>query len=102
MLFPEMVLDTTGAAYLSGGLAMARHAASWILPAAFFAFLVRDMEHSETRQAIFIFFDLAFFLMVIVELYSYFIAAVNVMIWAIIALHVLFVILFTYLWIEDR
>ncbi len=102
MLFPEMVLDMTGASYLSGGLGMARHAASWILPAAIFAFLVRDMEHSDTRQAIFIFFDLAFLLMVIVELYSYLMAIVNVMIWGIIALHVLFVILYTYLFIENR
>ncbi|MFW9975539.1 MAG: hypothetical protein ACFFDQ_09760 [Candidatus Thorarchaeota archaeon] len=102
MIVPSMILDLLGASYLDGGLTMGRHAASWILAAAVFAFLVRNAEHSDTRQAIFILFDLAFILMVVAELFAYFTAAVNIMMWAIIALHVLFVILYTYLFITNR
>lgn len=47
-------------------------------------------------------FNLGFLLMVLVELYAYFIAIANVMMWTIIALHVLFVLLYTYLFLENR
>ncbi|OLS22254.1 MAG: hypothetical protein ThorAB25_25890 [Candidatus Thorarchaeota archaeon AB_25] len=50
----------------------------------------------------FILFDLAFLLMVVVELYSYIAGVANVMILTIVALHVLFVLLHTYLFIENR
>ncbi len=102
MIVPSIILDLLGASYLDGGLTMGRHAASWILAAAVFAFLVRNAEHSDTRQSIFILFDIAFILMVVAELFAYFTAAVNVMMWAIIALHVLFALLYTYLFITNR
>jgi hypothetical protein len=81
---------------------MARHAASWILAASVFVLFIRDLEHSETRQAVFIMFDIAFLLMVIAELFSYITGVANVMILTIVALHVLFVLLYTYLYIENR
>lgn len=102
LLVPEMILDIVEASYLDGGPTMARHAASWILGASVFALLIRDLEHSETRQAVFIMFDIAFLLMVVAELYSYITGVANVMILAIVALHVLFVLLYTYLFIENR
>ncbi|MHA1924919.1 MAG: hypothetical protein ACXABV_14385 [Candidatus Thorarchaeota archaeon] len=102
MLFPEMILDLVEATYLNGGPAMARHAASWILAASVFALFIRDLEHSEIRQAIFVMFDVAFLLMIIAELYSYITGVANVMILTIVALHVLFVLLYTYLFIENR
>lgn len=102
MLVPELIMDLVGATYLNGGPAMARHAASWILAASVFAFLIRNLEHSDTRQAVFVMFDIAFLLMVIAEVYSYIIGAVDVMIMTIVALHVLFVLLYTYLFIENR
>ena len=102
LLLPEMIMDSVGMTYLDGGPNMARHAASWILAASVFLILIRDIQHSETRQAVFIMFDLAFLLMVIAEVYAFFIGAANVMLWGIIALHVLFVILYTYLFIANR
>ncbi len=102
MFVPDMILDLLGASYLEGGLTMGRHSASWILAAAVFAFLVRNVEHSDTRQAIFILFDLAFILMVVAELFAYFTAVVSVMVWSIIGLHVLFALLYTYLFITNQ
>jgi len=102
MFVPDMILDLLGASYLQGGLTMGRHSASWILAGSVFAYLVRNVEHSDTRQSIFILYDIAFILMVVAEIYAYFIGAVNIMIWAIIALHVLFAILYTYLFITNR
>lgn len=102
MLVPELILDHAGITYLNGGPHMARQAASWILAVSLFAFLIRSMEHSDTRQAIFIMFDLAFFLMVVAELYAVLTSVASVMMWGIIALNALFVILYTYLFIENR
>lgn len=81
---------------------MARHTASWVLAGSLFAFLIRNEEHSSTRQAIFVFFDIAFSLMVIVELYGYFMALGGVMLWSIIAIHALLAVLYTYLFLENR
>lgn len=102
LLVPEMIMDLMEVTYLNGGPNMARHAASWILAASLFAFLIRNEEHSNIRQSAIVMFDLGFLLMTIVELYAFFIAIVNVMMWAIIALHALFVILYTYLFVKNR
>ncbi|MCK4565897.1 MAG: hypothetical protein KAU48_01175 [Candidatus Thorarchaeota archaeon] len=102
MFLPEMMMDMNEVTYLEGGPGMAQHAASWILAASVFAFLIRNEEHSNYRQATFIMFSLAFGLMTIVELYSFFMAISNVNTWSIIALHALVVILYTYLFIKNR
>ncbi|NHJ14387.1 MAG: hypothetical protein EAX95_11970 [Candidatus Thorarchaeota archaeon] len=102
LLVPEFILDLVEVTYLNGGPVMARHTGSWVLAGALFAFLIRNEEHSGFRQAVFIFFDISFVLMMIVELYGYFMALGGVMLWAIIAIHALFVILYTYLFIKNR
>lgn len=102
MFLPEMMMDMNEVTYLNGGPVMAQHAASWILAASVFAFLIRNEEHSNFRQSVFIMFSLAFGLMVIVEIYAYFIAIAGIMMWGIIALHVLFVILYMYLFLQNR
>lgn len=102
LLVPEMILDLLEITYLNGGSVMGRHIGSWVLAAALFAFLIRGEEHSTLRQSVFIFYDLAFALMVVAELYAYFMAMAGIMMWVIIGLHALFVILFTYLFITNR
>jgi len=102
MIFPELMMDMNEVTYLNGGPSMARHAASWILAVAVLAFLIRDEEHSNYRQAVFIMFILGFGLMTIVELYAIFMAIAGVMMWGIIALHAVFVIIYTYLFLENR
>lgn len=102
LIIPEMMMDMNEVTYLNGGRVMAQHAASWILAASVFAYLIRNEEHSNMRQAVFIMFSLAFGLMAIVEIYAYFIAIAGIMMWGIIALHVLFVILYIYLFMQNR
>ena len=97
-----MILDLLEITHLDGGPIMGRHIGSWVLAAALFALLIRNEEHSTLRQSVFIFYDLAFALMVVAELLAYFMAMAGIMIWAIIGLHALFVILFTYLFITNR
>ena len=99
---PEIIFDLLEMTYLNGGPVIARHTGSWILAAALFAFLIRNEEHSNFRQSTFLFFDIAFALMIVAELYGYLMALAGVMIWAIIALHALFVILYTYLFVTNR
>jgi hypothetical protein len=99
---PEMIFDLLEMTYLNGGPIITRHTGSWILAAALFAFLIRYEEHSNLRQSVFIFFDIAFALMIVAELYGYFMAMGGIMLWAIIALHAFFVILYTYLFMTNR
>lgn len=102
LLFPKMIFDLLEMSYLDGGPVIARHTGSWIFAAALFAFLIRNEEHSNFRQSTFLFFIVAFGLMIVVELYGYFMALTGIMMWAMIALHALFVVLYAYLFITNR
>ncbi len=102
MIFPEMIFDLLGITYLNGGPFAGRHTGAWVFAAAIMAFTIRNEEHSALRQSIFIFFALAFLLMVVAEIYSYFMATAGIMVWSLIALHSLFTLLYIYLYISNK
>jgi hypothetical protein len=102
LLFPEMILNLIEVTFLNAGPAMARHTGAWVLAAGVFVLLIRNEEHSNLRQSVFIFLDIALTLMAVVELLGFFMALGGIMLIVLAALHVLLAIAYTYLYMINR
>jgi hypothetical protein len=102
LLLPEFIIGLLEATYLPVAPVLAQHTGAWVLAASVMALLIRDEEHSNFRQSVFIFFTLAFGLMTAVEVYAYLMALVGIMAVALAGLHGFFVILYVYLFVTNR
>lgn len=102
LLMPEFILNMLDVGVLGVGPSMAQHTGAWVLSAAILTFLVKDEEHSNFRQSVFIFFVLSYALMAIIEIYGYIMQLAGPMLLALVALHAVFAAIFGYLYMENR
>ena len=102
LLVPDMMSSLFGMPMLDAGLAMSRHEGAWVLGSAILAFLIRNEEHSNIRQMIFLFYIMAIALMVAIEIIQIILAIGNVLIWSLIGIHGFFLVLYLILFWENR
>ena len=101
-LLPVLMTDLLGIPTDANGLFMTQHEGVWVLTAALLAFLIRNEEHSNLRQIVFLIFALTLLFLVIIEIVGLAMAIGNVMMMALIGIHGLFVVLYLILFWQNR
>ena len=102
LLAPEMILNMSSISVLGAGPFLAQHTGCLVLAIGILSFLIRNEEHSSSRQSIFLFMIIGLTLLIIVDVIGFFMAFGDVMMWFTIGIHALLVILFMYLFMANR
>ncbi|MCK4565898.1 MAG: hypothetical protein KAU48_01180 [Candidatus Thorarchaeota archaeon] len=102
LLVPEMILNMNGMSTLGNEAFAIQHTGCMVFATGILIFLIRNEEHSNIRQGIFLFMIIGLGLLTIVDIIGFFMAYGSVMMWMTIGLHILLIALFMYLYLQNR